>query len=181
MTPCRSDLSPELIALIEANLDRVKIIAHRFRRYLPASVDFEELVSCGNLRLVECAYRFDSARASFGTFAAANIEGAMLDYLRSLDLASHRERHSGTAPDRRGIPLDGIAHLGKSDHGIAAAEARADIAKLLPRLQSRPRYIVEQRYLKERSDTEIGDELGFGQSWIVQLRLKALRDLRAAA
>jgi RNA polymerase sigma factor (sigma-70 family) len=182
MTPSRSELSPELVALIEANLDRVQIIAHRFKRRLPAFVEFDELVSCGNLRLVECAYRYDPAKSAFSTFADRNIKGAMYDFLRQCDLMTRHERTSlrNDGPLRREIPVEAVLNLGRIDRAFEEVTARADVRKLVTVLPERLAYIVNE-LLNERTQKEIGDELQICESRASQLTTRAIALMRAAA
>ena len=68
------------------SLAGVKFLAGRLANRLPAHVDVEDLVQVGLLGLLQCAQRFDSQRGvKFQTYANRRVQGAMLDYLRSLD------------------------------------------------------------------------------------------------
>lgn len=68
-------------------------VARDFERRLPASVSFGDLVSAGNLGLVQAARRFNARKgASFPTFARHRIRGAIVDSLRRLDPLSRRLR-----------------------------------------------------------------------------------------
>jgi RNA polymerase sigma factor FliA len=64
----------------------VKYLAGRLANRLPAHVDVEDLVQVGLMGLLQCVQRFDSDRGvKFQTYANRRVQGAMLDYLRSLD------------------------------------------------------------------------------------------------
>jgi RNA polymerase sigma factor for flagellar operon FliA len=64
----------------------VKFLAGRLANRLPAHVDVEDLIQVGLMGLLQCAQRFDSKRGvKFQTYANRRVQGAMLDYLRSLD------------------------------------------------------------------------------------------------
>jgi RNA polymerase sigma factor for flagellar operon FliA len=57
------------------------------------SATVDDLVSCANVALVECAGRYDSeAGASFATYAINRMRGAVLDELRRNDFASRSVR-----------------------------------------------------------------------------------------
>jgi RNA polymerase sigma factor for flagellar operon FliA len=64
----------------------VKYLAGRLANRLPAHVDVEDLIQVGLLGLLQCVQRFDARRGvKFQTYANRRVQGAMLDYLRSLD------------------------------------------------------------------------------------------------
>jgi len=71
---------------LNESLDGVKYLAGRLANRLPAHVDVEDLVQVGLLGLLQCVKRYDSRRGvKFQTYANRRVQGAMLDYLRSLD------------------------------------------------------------------------------------------------
>ncbi|HET8700856.1 MAG TPA: RNA polymerase sigma factor FliA [Nitrococcus sp.] len=64
----------------------VKRIAHHLAGRLPPSVLIDDLVQAGMIGLLEAARQYDAAQgASFQTYAAIRIRGAMLDEVRRLD------------------------------------------------------------------------------------------------
>lgn len=63
----------------------------------------------------------------------------------------------------------------------SAAEARVDLAPLLSRLDDRQRRILHLRYFEEKSQAEIGAELGVTQMQVSRLLQQILRQLRSAA
>lgn len=72
--------------LIEKYRYKVKIIALRMARDLPASVDVDDLFSMGFLGLMDAAEKFDPARGvQFDTYAEFRIRGAIIDELRKQD------------------------------------------------------------------------------------------------
>ncbi len=71
----------------------VRRIAARMRARLPANVTMDELEQAGLIGLNEAFSRFQEGRgASFETYAARRIEGAMLDALRATDTLSRESR-----------------------------------------------------------------------------------------
>ena len=69
--------------LVEQNLALVQQIAGRIAKRLPSCVDMDELVSAGNLGLVQAAAVFDSSRhANFAVFARFYIHGRIIDSVR---------------------------------------------------------------------------------------------------
>lgn len=74
-------------------LPAIKAMAFRLKERLPASVDFADLISVGTEELIKLARRYDSSlNDSFWGYAKTRVQGAMMDYLRSLDPLSRSMR-----------------------------------------------------------------------------------------
>jgi len=74
-------------------LPAVKAMAFRLKERLPSSVDFCDLAAIGTEELVKLARRYDEAQNdSFWGYGKTRVYGAMLDYLRSLDVVSRSNR-----------------------------------------------------------------------------------------
>ena len=74
-------------------LPALKAMAFRLKERLPASVDFSDLVSVGTEELIKLARKYDNKiNDSFWGYAKPRVQGAMLDYLRSLDNISRQTR-----------------------------------------------------------------------------------------
>ena len=74
-------------------LPAVKAMAFRLKERLPSSVDFMDLSAIGTEELIKLARRYDeSLNDSFWGYAKKRVYGAMLDYLRSLDILSRASR-----------------------------------------------------------------------------------------
>jgi len=52
-------------------------LAHRFQK--TTNIDFDELISCGNLEFVRCQKSFDPMLASFSTYLTIRIKGLFLE------------------------------------------------------------------------------------------------------
>jgi len=64
----------------------VKIVAKKMTTRLPASVDYDDLVSAGLIGLMQALERFKPEKGfKFKTYAEFRIRGAMIDELRSQD------------------------------------------------------------------------------------------------
>ena len=64
----------------------VKIVAKRMSTRLPASVDYDDLVSAGLIGLMQALERFKPEKGfKFKTYAEFRIRGAMIDELRTQD------------------------------------------------------------------------------------------------
>ena len=74
-------------------LPAVKAMVYRLKERLPQSVEFDDLVSIGAEELIKLARRYDKEQNdSFWGYAKTRVYGAMLDYLRSLDIVSRANR-----------------------------------------------------------------------------------------
>ncbi len=74
-------------------LPAVKAMAFRLKERLPSSVDFLDLSAIGTEELIKLARRYDETlNDSFWGYAKKRVYGAMLDYLRSLDVLSRASR-----------------------------------------------------------------------------------------
>lgn len=86
------DLAPAELA--ENNLDLPRRLSARYCQSAPGTVDRSEVLAEAYLGLVDAACRFDPARdASFRTFAAIRIDGAIRDAARRADVLPRRVRH----------------------------------------------------------------------------------------
>ena len=74
-------------------LPAVKAMAFRLKERLPSSIDYMDLSAIGTEELIKLARRYDEQlNDSFWGYAKKRVYGAMLDYLRSLDILSRASR-----------------------------------------------------------------------------------------
>jgi len=74
-------------------LPAVKAMAFRLKERLPSSIDFMDLSAIGTEELIKLSRRYDETlNDSFWGYAKKRVYGAMLDYLRSLDILSRSSR-----------------------------------------------------------------------------------------
>lgn len=74
-------------------LPAVKGMAFRLKERLPSSIDYMDLSAIGTEELIKLARRYDETlNDSFWGYANKRVYGAMLDYLRSLDVLSRASR-----------------------------------------------------------------------------------------
>lgn len=101
---------------------KVLLLARRIHERLSpeASIDVDDLASCGAIGLLEAFDRFDGARGiQFSTFAEYRIRGAIYDALRDEDTFTRRRRQlakrieraivEATGPDGQQPPPEEIA------------------------------------------------------------------------
>lgn len=74
-------------------LPALRAMAFRLKERLPASVDVNDLISIATEELIKLARRYDKEQnTNFWGYAKKRVNGAMLDYLRSLDTMSRQNR-----------------------------------------------------------------------------------------
>lgn len=74
-------------------LPAVKAMAFRLKERLPSSIDYMDLSAIGTEELIKLARRYNEGlNDSFWGYAKKRVYGAMLDYLRSLDVLSRSSR-----------------------------------------------------------------------------------------
>jgi len=74
---------------------------------------------------------------------------------------------------------DAISDPRGSEH-LAAAEARVMLRPLVRRLSDRDRSLLRMRFFDERTQQEIGEELGVTQTQVSRMLTRVLADLRGA-
>ena len=100
----------------------------------------------------------DEAEAAFGTFETASIDRTLV--------ADADFTLADVTPAPDGEP--------------AAAEARVVLAPIVRRLSERDRRILYLRFFEERTQEEIGAEIGVTQMQVSRLLARILKELRAA-
>lgn len=125
-------------------LPAVKAMAFRLKERLPSSVDYLDLYAIGTEELVKLARRYDeSINDSFWGYAKTRTYGAMLDYLRSLDVLSRANRKLVKQIDREieiylgehdeePTDLELAQRLGESEERVREARVASDIYTVMP-------------------------------------------------
>ena len=79
--------------LVEQYYYIVPYVARKILRRIPKSISLDELISAGNLGLIDAAKKFNKDKnVSFQTYAKYRINGAILDELRGVDWYSRTIR-----------------------------------------------------------------------------------------
>jgi RNA polymerase sigma factor (sigma-70 family) len=160
-------------ALIEQHLDLVAPIARAMMKRLPASFDFDDLVSVGRFGLLEAAERWDG-RDNFTCWASFKIRYRMLDSVRR---RNWRENvHENLDDD------DVLTELTteRADQEVCfARETERRVSIALECLNPRERFIVERIYWYGDTRSEVGEKLGLKASRVAQLHQIALAKLTA--
>lgn len=173
--------------LVEQNLKLAALIARDHHRRLPANVERDDIDQAARMGLIDAALRFDAARgATFETFARWRINGAVRDYLRSLDCVSKEERakiNAGEASERVELRVDDLyleprAVQRTPEEASMAAQFAAQLRNLVEGLSGRQRTIVRQYYYHDQTMAAIGGELGVNEARISQVHKRTIETLR---
>jgi len=117
----------------------------------PTDAELSEDVGCS-------PHELDETIRSFGCFQPASID---------------KPAGTGTAP---GATLANVLPVEQDE--LAQSEARVVLGPVVRRLPERDRRILYLRFVEERSQSEIGAELGVTQMQVSRLLARILRDLR---
>jgi RNA polymerase sigma factor for flagellar operon FliA len=108
--------------LITAHISLVRHIAGRLSLHLPSHVETDELESAGVVGLLSSVESYDPEQGvEFASFAQHRIRGAILDDLRSRDLAPRSLRTKAREIEQTLFKLEGALGRQPSDDEVAAA------------------------------------------------------------
>ena len=111
-------------------LPAVKAMAYRLKGRLPSSIDFSDLSAIGTEELVKLARRYDDKiNDNFWGYAKTRVYGAMLDYLRTLDILSRASRKLVKAIDYQ-IEAYRVEHDEEPSDQYLAEKLEEDIDKV---------------------------------------------------
>lgn len=93
LNPYAQALKREQDELVVSYLPALRALAFRLKERLPSSIDVNDLISIGVEEMIKLASRYEKEQNnSFWGFVKKRVYGAMLDYLRSLDIMSRNNR-----------------------------------------------------------------------------------------
>lgn len=108
-------------ALVAEHQELVRRIAWHLMARLPSSVEVDDLISAGQIGLIEAARAFrDDGGATFATYAGTRIRGAMLDELRRGDWMPRSVHRNARAIGRAVRAVEARTGHAASDAEIAA-------------------------------------------------------------
>lgn len=180
--------------LVTANLRLVMVVAGRYQN---RGVDYDDLVSEGNIGLMKAAIKFDADKGRFASFAvpiiSQTIEQAMAKHTSLYTVPKADKSH---AELRRSRPLSVDAPLGgrgnnvnllsflsdseavASDDLLGQKALSAEMNEALATLGEREREVVTRCYglgTDKQTMAEIGEHMGLKRERVRQIRKKALR------
>ncbi|RUM57876.1 MAG: RNA polymerase sigma factor FliA [Nautilia sp.] len=93
MNPYLNNIRDYQDSLAVEYLPIVKKMAYKLQARLPSSIEVDDLIAVATEELIKVSRRYDPKQNNnFWAYARKRVEGAMLDYLRSLDVISRGDR-----------------------------------------------------------------------------------------
>lgn len=178
-----------MVALTAIDCGIVQRVINKHFHWAPDMVR-DELVSAGHYGLAQAALRFNPDRhgtaAKFNTYAWHRVHGAMLDALRKADHLTRPHRQSvtvGTLPDP-GAPISLDLELWAATAPDPVdphqeLEDRDSVQYALAHLTPREQLVIRCVDLHDWPTKDVALLLGVGQSRVIQIRLGALKRMRA--
>ncbi len=171
--------------LIEHNL---RLVAHIVKKYQNVDEDMEDLISIGCIGLIKAIETFDVKRGRLATYACRCIDNELLMLLRSKKKTAREvSLFESIGQDKEGneIRLMDVVEQQQPDI-VENMEQTRNIKKLFELLENslgkRERDILIMRYglqgEKERTQSQIGEEMGISRSYVSRIEKKALEKLR---
>ena len=171
----------ERLVLLKQYLPLVRHVAGQYARKLARFYDYDDIVAMGQLTVWKSTmtYREDGG-ASFKTYAYISL-------MHRFELL----RRTGRSKKRQGIvsSMDEEDDFGESrrqirtelpapDARLETTEAEALIGQVLGRLSPRERYVIEQRFVEERTFESIALDWDISRERIRQIEKRAIGKLR---
>lgn len=114
-------------AFIRQYIPLIKYVAGKVAVGMPASVEFDDLVSFGQFGLLDAINKFDPDKnVKFKTYAVTRIRGAIFDELRSIDWVPRSVRQKSREIEEAIVRLESKLGRTVSDTEIAAAMGVSD-------------------------------------------------------
>jgi RNA polymerase sigma factor for flagellar operon FliA len=181
-----------------------KIFAATSRWPFPSLIDFDDIVSAGNLGLIDAARKYDAkkVKSCFQAYAMIRIRGSIYDFLRQVswapkDIVDASKKtgeplktitcsaaiSSGEDPDgtirnstERGKQKGNLLELKNtySTDQISKLDNEDAIKYLLKPLSIVEREIVNQYYIGHKTLKQIGKEVGLSEAGVC-IKLKAIK------
>ena len=164
--------------IVEMNLPLVIFVV---KKRIRAGQELSELISEGNLALIQAVDRFDFARGNrFSTYVTWAIRNALASKAES------DRRHRGGAFARFEASLfapdPGVAEFEKE---AVQDQRRSMVRRWFARLGNRERWVLTSRYglsgVAERTLAQMGRELGISKQRVSQIAARAESKLRKIA
>ena len=167
--------------IIEGNIRLVIHIANKF--YNIGTVD--ELTSIGTIGLIKAANSFDiDKKIKFATYASRCISNEILMYARktkkdrattSLESVIHTDYDGGEITLMDMLSDETIEDFSTS---FVEHDNMEDVKEAIAQLPEQQQNVLNLYYSGELTQTEVGNELGFSQSYMSRLRNRALKSVR---
>jgi RNA polymerase sigma factor (sigma-70 family) len=163
--------------IIAANLRLVISIA---KKYVNVANTFDELISEGNMSLLQAAEKFDISRGNrFSTYATRAIRNNLYHYV----LDKHRKRRQVNLAEDD--VLSGAVQEGTNEQICESRlnYVRKSLARIMNRLDAQKQAIIRSRFGLDYDQSpltlkEIASEMGVSRERVRQIQTRAMKELR---
>lgn len=156
----RSKHTDQRNLLVEHYRPLVHIQAARLAQKLPAQISYDEICSAGYDGLIEAVQAYDPKhKAKFETFCQRRIHGAVMDWLRELDVQSRTVRSFEKARGQRRELLDNELGRPPTEDELAT---RMDMSRMRYQELSRLAQLGHEVHLSAVQAEEDGSRRGGG-------------------
>jgi RNA polymerase sigma factor FliA len=179
----------EVDRLVSENQRLVQLLVSRYlRKYYVGTMEREDLVSWGQIGLVQAARAWDPERGAFSTLACKAIEWMIVRGVRrewkpdqaaatvSLDDLIVGEETTGSGERF----VERITATQDLEGELLSGETRAAVRSAVTALPARQRRLIERYYYEEVPVARLAEELGVSRQMVYVRQRQALRRLRAA-
>lgn len=174
--------------LITRNL---RLVAYIVKKYSTTNVEQDDLISIGTIGLIKGLEKFNNQKGTkLSTYISRCIDNEILMYLRTNKKTKNETSINNViGQDKEGNELSYINILEYDQKDIEhELDLKQNIKTLYSKIQSilkdREKYIIELRFglngQKEKTQNEIGKELGISRSYVSRIETKALGKLKKA-
>lgn len=184
--------TPEQLQQLHEFTPVVKKIAGGFRRHLPCTIEYDDLIAAGMRGLWDALGRARSEQGlAFEYYVRVRIRGSILDELRAQDWLGRRARERAEAlgePATTVVRFDELddwtgwdedKSIGDADEAIARERLHERVAGALFKLPPRERHVICEYYVNGQRMRDIADRMGVSHPRVSQLHARALNRLQA--
>ncbi len=147
-----------------------KVYNYIFYRLLSKEIT-EDLVSDVFLKVVSHLHRFDSAKASFGTWLFTIARNTLTDF--------YRKSKPALSLDDDGFPSDSLTVDWDEQCRLIENEDRRALYKALGQLNEKQRSVLALKYFSGFNNREIARMTGMKESTVSSLGIRALSKLKS--
>lgn len=176
----------------------LRFVMHMAKKYQGKGIDTEDLVSEGNIALVEAARRYDASHGCrFVAYAAPFIDKAMRNIIASESGIVSTPKNASSVDKKRShaksvdAPIGGMENLNllsilvnenspSPEHNINNSENAEKIRHIMTLLNERQRKVISYIYgigVQPITMAEIGVRMGLKRERVRQIRNRVLRKL----
>ena len=158
----------------DVDWDRLRRMAIASSRHIPPWVSRDDLVQEAYLAGWRAAGRWrPDGGSSLMPYVTQRAVGAVRDVLRE-----HSPSTRGGLVRPMGVPLDDAPETATTDRDTTLdVDLQETLQRALGRLTPRQRHVIVERYLRNRTNDDIGQDLGISASAVSLLATSALKRL----